>query len=591
MIRRSDGLPLVMGVVNVTPDSFSDGGEWFEPDAAIAHGRDLHRPGRRPPRRRWRVHPARRRAARASRRSCAACCPSSRSSPAAGRVVSVDTMRAEVAARALAGRRLRRQRRQRRPGRPRHGRGRGRCRSVPFVAMHWRGAQPRHAVPGRRTTTWSARCVPSCPRGSSELQAQRRSPRSSSSSTPGFGFAKLAAHNWSLLRHLDQVAGARLPRPRRHLAQVVPRAGWAWPRAARHGPPLERDVATAATSMYAARPGRGAVRVHHVPSTLDALRVVAAMEEAPMTDRIVLQGVRAKGFHGVLEYEKREGQEFVVDVRHGRRPRAGRGQRRPRRHRQLRRGGRRRRRPDRGRVPRPDRGPRRAGSPEPCSPGRWSRPSRSSCTSRRRPSAPRSATCRCVCGASARPRWSSPSAPTSATSVDTLHDAAVALLGLMDIEAVSPVVETDPVGGPDQPAYLNAVAAGHHALAPWALLRFLHDIEREHGRTREVRWGPRTLDLDLIQYGDPVFNTDVQMDDPTLTLPAPAGPRARLRPRAVAPGRPRGRAARRGARFAGWPTCSRAWTRPACVPGLTATCWTTRGEPGPRAAPGAPRGR
>jgi len=37
----SSGLPLVMGVVNVTPDSFSDGGEWFEPEAAVAHGRDL----------------------------------------------------------------------------------------------------------------------------------------------------------------------------------------------------------------------------------------------------------------------------------------------------------------------------------------------------------------------------------------------------------------------------------------------------------------------------------------------------------------------------------------------------------------------
>ena len=106
-------------------------------------------------------------------------------------------------------------------------------------------------------------------------------------------------------------------------------------------------------------------------------------------------------------------------------------------------------------------------------------------------------------------------------SVDTLHNAAVALFGLMDIEAVSPVFETDPVGGPDQPAYLNAVVVGTTSLAPRALLRFLHDIEREHGRTRDVRWGPRTLDLDLIQYGDPVFNTDVQMDDPALALPHP----------------------------------------------------------------------
>lgn len=106
-------------------------------------------------------------------------------------------------------------------------------------------------------------------------------------------------------------------------------------------------------------------------------------------------------------------------------------------------------------------------------------------------------------------------------SAEMLHDAAVALFGLIDIDAVSPLVETDPVGGPDQPAYLNAVVTGTTSLAPRALLRFLHDIERAHGRTRDVRWGPRTLDLDLIQYGDPAFNTDVQMDDPALTLPHP----------------------------------------------------------------------
>jgi dihydroneopterin aldolase/2-amino-4-hydroxy-6-hydroxymethyldihydropteridine diphosphokinase len=106
-------------------------------------------------------------------------------------------------------------------------------------------------------------------------------------------------------------------------------------------------------------------------------------------------------------------------------------------------------------------------------------------------------------------------------SLATLHNAAVALFGLVDIEAVSPLVETDPVGGPEQPAYLNAVIVGTTSLAPRALLRFLHDIERAHGRTRDVRWGPRTLDLDLVQYGDPAFNTDVQMDDPALTLPHP----------------------------------------------------------------------
>ena len=106
-------------------------------------------------------------------------------------------------------------------------------------------------------------------------------------------------------------------------------------------------------------------------------------------------------------------------------------------------------------------------------------------------------------------------------SLETLHHAVVALLGAVDIDAVSPVVETDPVGGPDQPAYLNAVVTGTTSASPRALLRFLHDIEHAHGRTREVRWGPRTLDLDLIQYGDPAFDTDVRLDDATLTLPHP----------------------------------------------------------------------
>ncbi|NNM47673.1 2-amino-4-hydroxy-6-hydroxymethyldihydropteridine diphosphokinase [Knoellia koreensis] len=107
-------------------------------------------------------------------------------------------------------------------------------------------------------------------------------------------------------------------------------------------------------------------------------------------------------------------------------------------------------------------------------------------------------------------------------SLETLHDAAIALFTLLggDVQ-VSGLYETDAVGGPDQPAYLNAVVVGSTHLAPSSLLAELHDIEQAHGRTREIRWGPRTLDLDLVQYGDPVFDTDVVMDTPTLTLPHP----------------------------------------------------------------------
>jgi dihydroneopterin aldolase/2-amino-4-hydroxy-6-hydroxymethyldihydropteridine diphosphokinase len=106
-------------------------------------------------------------------------------------------------------------------------------------------------------------------------------------------------------------------------------------------------------------------------------------------------------------------------------------------------------------------------------------------------------------------------------SVEILHDAVIRLHGLLDDVEVSAPVETDPVGGPDQPAYLNAVVTGTTQLSPSSLLTGLHDIEAAAGRTREVRWGPRTLDLDLVQYGDPVFDTDVVMDTATLTLPHP----------------------------------------------------------------------
>jgi len=81
--------------------------------------------------------------------------------------------------------------------------------------------------------------------------------------------------------------------------------------------------------------------------------------------------------------------------------------------------------------------------------------------------------------------------------------------------AVSPVFETDPVGGPDQPAYLNAVVIAETTLPARAVLDRCHSVEAAFGRTRTQVWGPRTLDLDLIIYGDEVS------DDPELTLPHP----------------------------------------------------------------------
>lgn len=89
------------------------------------------------------------------------------------------------------------------------------------------------------------------------------------------------------------------------------------------------------------------------------------------------------------------------------------------------------------------------------------------------------------------------------------------------VTAVSDLFETDPVGGPEQPEYLNAVVLGRSRLAPWSLLARLHEIEGWYGRTREIRWGARTLDLDLIQVGEPGSPTEERSDDPALTLPHP----------------------------------------------------------------------
>lgn len=81
--------------------------------------------------------------------------------------------------------------------------------------------------------------------------------------------------------------------------------------------------------------------------------------------------------------------------------------------------------------------------------------------------------------------------------------------------AASRVEETAPFGPAPQGAYLNQMVAIETELEPRELLDRLHDIEHDAGRTREVRWGPRTLDLDIVLFGA------LTSDDPALTLPHP----------------------------------------------------------------------
>ena len=81
--------------------------------------------------------------------------------------------------------------------------------------------------------------------------------------------------------------------------------------------------------------------------------------------------------------------------------------------------------------------------------------------------------------------------------------------------AVSPVYETDPVGGPEQPDYLNAVVVAEGPHSPRTLLERALAIEDAFDRTRDVHWGPRTLDVDLVAVGELV------VDEPDLQVPHP----------------------------------------------------------------------
>ncbi|MFJ4173097.1 2-amino-4-hydroxy-6-hydroxymethyldihydropteridine diphosphokinase [Microbacterium sp. NPDC089696] len=104
---------------------------------------------------------------------------------------------------------------------------------------------------------------------------------------------------------------------------------------------------------------------------------------------------------------------------------------------------------------------------------------------------------------------------------ETIRDAAarIARLPLVSEVRLSPLHETVALTldgpDPDAPGYVNAVALVTTRLAPSVLLGMLHAIEDEHGRERHVRWGDRTLDLDLIAYGDETS------DDERMLLPHP----------------------------------------------------------------------
>ncbi|MFC8454280.1 dihydropteroate synthase [Kitasatospora sp. NPDC057223] len=270
----------VMGVVNVTPDSFSDGGLWHDPARAIAHGLALRARGAdlidvggestRPGAERVSEQEELRRVL-----------PVVRELAGAGVVVSIDTMRAAVAEQAVAaGARL--------VNDVSGGLADPAMAEVvaatgaPFVVMHWRGQSAdmeSRAVYGDVVADvvaeLTARVDALLAAGVKEEQVVL---------DPGLGFAKTAEHNWALLGRLDALTA--LGRPvlvaasrKRFLGTLL-----ANPETGELRPARERDDATAAVSVLSARAGAWAVRVHDVAGTADAVRVVAAWQHAARQD-------------------------------------------------------------------------------------------------------------------------------------------------------------------------------------------------------------------------------------------------------------------------------------------------------------------
>lgn len=266
--------PLVMGVVNVTPDSFSDGGAWFEPEAAIAHGRELLAAGAdlidvggestRPGAQRPAIAEELRRVV-----------PVVQALAAEGAVISIDTMRASVAAAAIdVGAAI--------VNDVSGGLADGEMATlvaqagIPFIAMHWRG----HSTDMQSRAVYGDVVADVCAELRERVEALQDSGISADRIIldPGFGFAKNAEHNWALLRGLDELVALGHPllvgTSRKTFLGRLGRAEGAEP-----SPASERDLTTAVTSFHAARHGAWAVRVHDVVATVQALDVADALRD------------------------------------------------------------------------------------------------------------------------------------------------------------------------------------------------------------------------------------------------------------------------------------------------------------------------
>jgi dihydropteroate synthase/2-amino-4-hydroxy-6-hydroxymethyldihydropteridine diphosphokinase len=414
---------LVMGVVNVTPDSFSDGGRWYDPRAAIAHGLELAAQGAdivdvggestRPGAQRVSAEEELRRVI-----------PVIAELVSSGVVVSVDTMRATVAEAALqAGAalvndvsggladpympRLVAQA------------------NAPYVLMHWRG----HS----RDMNSRAAYADVVKEVRAELAERIEAVTAEGVDPalivldPGLGFSKMPGR--------AQLAASRPPAP----------GGEHW----RAGIPGDRGrVAQAVPRPPAGQPGRHPPAIHP-----ERLRDAGDHRAGRRGRRLVRAGPRGPGERG--------------------------------------------RRPGRGRL---------AGGYSDDVIGRHGTPGKGASSSGAHQG-----------GGARRPSVVLALGSNLGARLDILQGAVNAVAGLPGvwIEKVSPVYETAPVGGPRQPDYLNAVLLARTTLRPYDLLDALHQVEAAFDRVREVRWGPRTLDIDIIAY------QDAACGDPSLTLPHP----------------------------------------------------------------------
>lgn len=343
--RPQHGRPELWGILNVTPDSFSDGGRFVDPEAALAQGLRMvtegasvidvggesTRPGAEPV---------------APQVELERVLPVVAALAREGIRVSIDTMHASTAAAAVTA-------------------GAAIVNDVSggladpamletvaalhcqYVLMHWRGPSDQwHAVSEYR---WAPHEVTAelLGRWHAALEADIQPERLWID--PGLGFAKRPEHNWQLLNELGTIAsiGARVlvgASRKRFLGALLPD----------DAPLEERDLLTAVVSALVAGRGADAVRVHDVRSSARALDVwqsfTAAVDATPEYqgsylaslptgagaggdrtgrartggngtggdcrggDRIVLTGLRAFAHHGVFEHERRDGQEFVIDV-------------------------------------------------------------------------------------------------------------------------------------------------------------------------------------------------------------------------------------------------------------------------------------